>query len=426
LFAASPLDPYASAIQLWLNEGRSRKQIADLLLSEFGVETSDTSVRRAIERHDLEVPDVVRKEGERAATPGLEIKGDLATVTSDVSEDLGDLDGIVRNRGLNPKDWVVEKVTVNEWDSNAGGGDIIRLQQLKVYLKRHFALQFITPASPVKVFNRPSPPKFARNESALAVIAGDEQEPYSDPHVKQSFLRMLEKVQPNIFVHLGDVMDLPTISRHKDNPEWAASVQECLNTGYATLRAYREASPDTRMIFLVGNHDERIRNELLLRAERMYGIRAADKPGQEEEESALSIRRLLRLDELQIEFIDPHGGYAHAQFNLSNQLGVRHGWLTGGNTAGKTLDRLGHSIVVGHTHAQRLNQKTLYSIDGTPKVLTAVEAGTLSQVKGGIGYAVNPDWQQGFVTASVWEDGSFKLDLATYTDGALRWRSDRF
>lgn len=420
----SPLDPYIDTIQQWLDEGLDKTEIAARLGDQFGVETTRSSVRRAIERNGLD-------EGTSSATfgdrPGVSIKADGAQVTSDIlKEDLGDFDELIRARGLDPANWTVDSVVSNEWDSNAGDEGVITLRQMKLNLKRKIEVaDFPKPAEPIKMFARPSrSPK--KSSSFLSVVLGDEQEPYSDAYVIEAVLAFLEKTQPEVIIHLGDVMDLPTISRHKDNPEWGAPVQECINAGYLRLRSYREAAPDARILFMVGNHDERLRNELLLRAERMYNVRPADIPGEPEAIAAYSPRHLLRLDELGIEFINPQGGYAHAQVNLSTELGVRHGWLTGENTAGKTLDRLGHSIIVGHTHHQRISQKTVFNLDGQPHVLTAAEAGTLSQIESGLGYVVNPNWQHGCVTAQVWDDGSFHLDLATYTSGSLRWRGERF
>jgi hypothetical protein len=42
------------------------------------------------------------------------------------------------------------------------------------------------------------------------------------------------------------------------------------------------------------------------------------------------------------------------------------------------------------------------------------------------GYTDEPDWQQGFITAEIWSDGFFKLDTATYVNGVLMWRGQRY
>jgi hypothetical protein len=427
-FQTSPLDPFASAIQVWLNEGKTNGEIVSLLKKEFDIESSETSVRRAIERHQLIRPE--KTEQARPEPAGVRIENDTAVITTDLTEEqLGDAEGMITARGLDPEDWILERVIINEWEgfykNDSNVAEKVPLRQFKLFLKKKLSYEFVSPAVHIPEVIRKPHGTTSAVHSKLVVIVGDEQEPYGDPTLKGLFLNWLDENQPDQGVHLGDLMDLPTISRHKDNPEWAASVQECVNAGYATLRSYIDASPSTQWKLMVGNHDERIRNELLLRAERMYGIRPADVDGQEQEE-ALSLKRLLHLDALGIDFVDPKGAYAHASVKLTDKLQVRHGWLTGNNAAQSSLGRLGHSIIVGHTHHQRVHYKTIYDIDGNRQILQGVEAGTMCNPHKGIGYAVDPDWQQGFATATIWPDGSFNIELATYNNGVLNWRDQRY
>jgi hypothetical protein len=156
----------------------------------------------------------------------------------------------------------------------------------------------------------------------------------------------------------------------------------------------------------------------------MYGIKRAEIEGQDEP-SVHSIAHLLRLDELGVEFLEPHGSYEHSQVNLSPYLAARHGWLArkgSGASALATLQHLGYSIVVGHTHRQSLVHKTTHDINGELTTLAACETGCMCQIKDGLGYAVSPDWQAGFATATIWPNGRFKIDLATYVNGELLWR----
>src|SRR5208283_445858 len=128
-------------------------------------------------------------------------------------------------------------------------------------------------------------------------------------------------------------------------------------------------------------------------------------------EKALSPKFLLRLDELKIEYVDPEGPYALAQINLSPKLAVRHGWIArkgSGASALDTLEHLGYSVIVGHTHRQSLVYKTTHDIDGAPATLTAAEAGCMCRVnqtpidgRRWPNYSPVPDWQQGFSTVTV-------------------------
>jgi hypothetical protein len=239
----------------------------------------------------------------------------------------------------------------------------------------------------------------------------------------------LEENKPEEGILIGDTVDFPDISRHRLDPENNATVQECINSGYKVLRDYVKASPETRWTKLAGNHDERIRNTMIDMAEKMYNVKQAELEEDPNAPSVLSIRHLLRLDELGIEYIEPNGEYAQCQVNISPYLAARHGWLAAkgsGSSALKTLEHLGYSIVVGHTHRQGHVHKTTHDINGDPTTLTAIETGCMCRVEGGLGYAVAPDWQNGFATATVYEDGKFKMDLATYVSNTLMWRDQRY
>jgi hypothetical protein len=102
------------------------------------------------------------------------------------------------------------------------------------------------------------------------------------------------------------------------------------------MRDYVAASAATQWSKLIGNHDTRLREFVLKQARELYGVRRATRPGDNPESSVLSLEHLLRLDELGINLVDPHGPYDHGQVNLSKNLAVRHGWLAqkgGGKTA---------------------------------------------------------------------------------------------
>lgn len=362
-----------------------------------------------------------RKPAKRAE---LRIKGDEATLTTKPSATLTTPEEALRARGLDPAEWEVKDMIVGEWDAMAAGGEPITMRQFKLILHRRAPIKFVFPA----VETEYRAPKAWRppNGSRLVVLVGDQQAPYQDPKLHDLFRQWLERNRPHEGVLIGDTVDFPSISRHKDNPEWHVSVQECINAGYLVLRDYVRASEGTRWTKLVGNHDERIRNELLNRAERLYNVRPADVPGEAPETDALSLRRLLHLDALGIELVIPKGNYTHAQVQVSPQLVVRHGWLTGKNSAEASLKSLSYSLVVGHTHKQRIHNRTVYDSSGGHTTLTGVETGCMCRIEEGLGYAVDPDWVNGFATASVWPDGRFQIDLAKYVDGVLYWRKQRY
>jgi hypothetical protein len=372
-----------------------------------------------------------KNKGERAYTKVSGDNASFATPTlteDDAGYDLGDLDTLLQERGLDPEDWTVETVTINEWDGPVAGGRTQKLRQLKAVLKRRRSDLF--PKLPTEVEGeykrrKPNPP--SKHDRRLVVMCGDQQAPFVDPVLHGRFCDWLEYNKPEAGVLIGDTVDFPDISRHRLNPENTASVQDCIGSAYSTLRDYVQASEDTYWQKLPGNHDERLRNTIIDWATELYGIHAAPTDDDPTPAPALSVENLLRLNELGIEYIDPLGQYDQAQVNLSKYLAVRHGWIAvkgSGASALKTLEHLGYSIVVGHTHRQSVVFKTAHDIDGNTTTLVGVEAGCMCQI--GLGYSVAEDWQQGFAVAEIYPDGFFKVDLATFVDGVLLYRDQRF
>lgn len=356
----------------------------------------------------------------------LRIDGDEATATSNVDSELSNPNSLLKERGLSPDEWEVTNIKVNEWDGPTGEP----CKQLTVHAKRRFEqLSLLQPAYEPDSYVAPTKSKPKGDKPRLVVFAGDQQAPYHDTDLHDKFCSWLDANKPDYGILMGDTVDFPDISRHAPNPEWDRTAQDCINSGYLLLRDYVQSSTDTVWTKLMGNHDERIRNRLINLYTNLYGLRRADVPGEDVEAPALCVSNLLRLDALGIKFAQPNGGYQHAQVQVSKHLAARHGWIASkgsGTSALSTLRHLGYSIIVGHTHRQSLVHKTTHDIDGAPSTLAAAETGCLCKLQDGLGYTVAPDWQNGFATASVWPDGTFKIDLATYANGKLYYRDQRY
>lgn len=359
-----------------------------------------------------------------AARRKTEIRGDTATVYVD-PVDLGDIEGLLRSRNLDPDEWVVTSATLNEWDGPVAGGGTQVLRQLKVTLKRAPRLILAAPAVHVPpVRPRPGTRRSRRaDQPRVTVVEGDHQAPYHDPDLDVAACKLIADVGPAEHVLLGDTMDLPTISKHADHPAAQAKVQECIQAGYELVRRRRDAHPDARCRKLKGNHDWRLESELLVRAERLYGIKPADT-GDGPEVDALSLRRLLHLDALGVELVEDPRGWEHAEVELvpgPQGLVVRHGWLTGENSAKRSVHKRGRSMIVGHGHAR----EHWFGWDPSAECeRQAVMAGTMSLARDHRfpHFAVADLWLQGLVVVTVWPDGEFQVEHARWDGKRLRWR----
>lgn len=396
----SPLEAFKDQILKYKNQGKSATEIQKILHDVSGVQTSTRSIQRQIKNWS----------------------SDFTTYTSQNfieanSTSAGDAEDLMKERGLDPNEWIVERLKISEWESPNGE----MLHALNGTLIRKSPIGLISPArADGYIF---SSPKQKKSEGGkLVVCVGDQQAPFHDKALHKAFCRFLQDTQPEEGVLLGDTLDFSDISRHRLNPERGASAQESIQAGYEVLRDYRHASPDTQWVKLPGNHDERLRNIVIDQLINIYGITRAQVNSQIEP-AVISVEHLLRLDELGIEYIDPQGQYDQAQYTITSQVAARHGWLASkgsGTTALKSLEQLGYSIVVGHSHRQSIVHKTLHDIFGNTKTVTGIETGCMCEL--GLGYATAEDWQQGMVTLSISDDGSFHPSLATFKDGKLYWQ----
>jgi hypothetical protein len=426
-------EPYYSRVKTMIEEGETNASIAS------AIDVSKDSIRRFRSRHGYDQmfdPRTLRKSGVRVRGDDAEVTTPVVPTEAKPYPHMDDPDAMLLERGLDPEQWAIDGATVNEWDGPQAGGSVVTYHQAKLQLRRK---QPEASLLPVRSDGWVAPPKkpMKLDEPQLIVVVGDQQAPFQDPHLHELFCGWLEENRPQRGVSLGDTVDLSDISKHRKDPDNLALVNECLQSGYDLLRGYVTSSPDTAWQILDGNHDERLRNVLLDNpsAQPLYGIKRVDTDSEQGEE-VLAIDHLMRLDELGIEYVKPHGAYSIAQIKLTDRLAVAHGWLAqkgSGTSALATLNHLRYSIIVGHTHRQSIVYHTSHDIDDEPSTLVAAEAGCMCRVNQQIvdgrmfpNYTPKPDWQQGFCTVTVHPDGYFRVDNATYVNGTLLWRDQLY
>lgn len=390
-------------------------------------EINRSTFRDFLYKHDLPTTKDKISKGNGSS---LKIKKDNVEIeTAKQSEPFNNNDEIIKERNLDPKDWEFEGLVDSEWDSP--NGEVLRARKLTLKRKNNTKGRLVLPArTDGKIWKAPKP-KTTKNGSKLFVVVGDQQAPFHCPELEEKQLTLIDSEEVHTIVDIGDTNDFPDISRYKKNPELeeVATVQKCVNGGYKRLENQRAAAPDARIVKIIGNHDVRLRDFQLNYVPQLFGLKRAEIEGIEEE-PVMSITNLMRLDELQVELVGDNMSFEHGQFNISDKLAVRHGWYANkgaGKSALNTLEHLGYSIIVGHTHRQAIVHKTVFDIHGEPSVLAAAEIGASCRVDvTGLGFAPAPDWQQGGLTVEVWPDGRFHMDLMTYVNGDLYWRGNRY
>lgn len=384
-----------------------------------------STFRDFLYRYDLPT----KKEKTEDNVTTMKIKGNSVDIETPKAPGFPNNDEIIRERNLDPSDYEIEGLIDSEWDSP--NGETLRARKLQLRRKKNTIGRLVLPArTDGKNYAPPKPPKL-KNGNKLFVVLGDQQSPFHDPVLEDKQLQLIDSQNVNTIVNLGDTNDFPDISKYKKNPELEeiATVQKCINGGYDIIRNQREAAPNSRIVKIIGNHDVRLRDFQLNYVPQLFGLKRAEIEGIEEE-PVMSLTNLMRLDELKVDLVGDYASFEHGQFNISDYLAVRHGWYANkgsGKSALNTLEHLGYSVIVGHTHRQAIVHKTTFDIHGNSTTLCAVEIGGSCRLDiTGLGFAPAPDWQQGGATVEVWPDGRFHVDLMTYVNGELYWRDMRF
>lgn len=279
-----------------------------------------------------------------------------------------------------------------------------------------------------KLPNRPS----TITTPGTYVILPDQQIPWHDRELHEVILRFLNDLAPDGIILSGDVVDLPQFSlkypwnkRMVSDP--VASVRAHQKMTRVVLAEYVDAAQSDHNWIVPGNHDERYLSYVTARAPLLNAIE--DERGR----PLVSLESFFDADGLGYQVAtDPAGmaSYPAAHVTLGKHVGIYHGWLLGNGKAGASaiahLEYLQHSVVVAHTHRSAKVHKTLHSLSGDVVVLVGIEAGTLAQVRGGLGHTVNPNWQQGGAVVTIFEDGEFTADTAVYANHSLFYNGQRW
>lgn len=252
----------------------------------------------------------------------------------------------------------------------------------------------------------------AKTRSTL--ILPDIQYPYHDAVVLDKILKVVRTYQPDQVIQIGDGIDFPTVSQWSKGTagEYADTLQEHID-GYRkdVLQPLRNAAESSKMIWLEGNHDLRVRDFVRKYAAPLGPLRA------------LEIPNLFALQDLDIE-------YVKGPIRIATNTLAFHGHESGGYCASasawdtKFAKRYGSdkNFIFGHTHQPFLITRAFgYSGKVSPRftmnVGSIMDPVAATYVKDG---AVS--WQQSFAWLEddgkrVWPELVTLVDRLGYFKG---------
>lgn len=263
-------------------------------------------------------------------------------------------------------------------------------------------------------------------------------DPFHDTKAMSVAIQIIEYEQRkdgvNQVVNLGDFLDLPSQGRFAQEATFANTTQLAIDYGHEFLGRQRAAAPDAEVVLIEGNHDRRLQNFVEANALAAFGLKRANMPGSW---PVMSLPYLLRLDELNVTYIDSYPAGKHW---VNDKLRAIHGnkVRSNGSTAAAYTNDMPHiSTVFGHTHRLEIQSKTTWDRLGKIRSM-AISPGCLCRVDGGVpsvNGSIDPhghpkeefeNWQNGIAVIKYKDSGEFFVDLVQIDDGRTVYQGLEF
>ena len=279
---------------------------------------------------------------------------------------------------------------------------------------------FISQAKPTIIRPTKSTAKKSTDEK-LAIILPDIQagfrryedgtlDPIHDPKALDVALQIIKDTKPDQVILNGDNLDFPQLGRFSQENTFAQTLNPTLDYVHKFLAQIRANAPDTKIVYLAGNHELRLSKYIMQYAERLYGVRQAGT-----EDKVLTIPFLLNLAEIDCEY---KSGYPANEYWINERLKAIHGHLVrpAGKTAAAIVAKEETSTLFGHIHRHEYAARTAKNFSGARFVI-AQSFGCLARVDGAVpSYGSGVD-EMTDKPVENWENWQQGIGVVHYQDG---------
>ena len=260
-------------------------------------------------------------------------------------------------------------------------------------------------------------------------------QPTHDEDAISVALAITKQVKPHVVALVGDNLDLPELSKYRITPAYQQTTQASIDRATTFCAQIREAAPNAQIVWLAGNHEERLPNHILDNARAAFGLRRGEIP---DTWPVLSVPYLCRMDDFDIEY---RPGYPASHLWLNQKIRIIHGnkVRSNGSTAHMYLNSEKTSVIYGHIHRIELAFKTREDYDG-PRTIMAASPGCLARIDGAVpstkqGMDIDgrplvshENWQQGLAVVEYETTGRhrFTYDCIPIFGGSASYRGKWF
>jgi predicted phosphodiesterase len=238
------------------------------------------------------------------------------------------------------------------------------------------------------------------------------------------FPQFLTDVEPHHLACLGDITDQESMSQYVNEPgKHSNGLQDGLDCAHNVMGHWAASTPkDTLCELELGNHDIRVYKQVLTKIPELHGLRRAGT-----DDRLLDIGYMLNLEPAWNYVRHEDGTYPHEAINI---LGDPRAIAVHGDTARKGAGNTAHAylynddydlVLHGHDHRLAYVHRRSGSV-----IKVGVSVGCMTILSHGYNVLRGTDWQNGFATVEIFEDGTRAVDLATWRDNVLTWRGMRW
>jgi len=258
----------------------------------------------------------------------------------------------------------------------------------------------------------------------------DRLQPTHDEDAIRIALEITRSVNPDKVILVGDNIDAPEFGKYRLSPAFQRTMQASIDRASLLCAQVRDAAPNAEILWLAGNHEERLPNYLMDNAVAAFGLRQGNRP---DSWPVLSVPFLCQFDHYGVTYVP---GYPAGSVWINQRLRVIHGdkVASNGSTAHKYLGTEKTSVIYGHIHRREWAERTRDDWDGARTIMAASPGclartdGAVPSTKQGTDLDGRPlyrteDWQQGVAVVTYEEgEGRFVYEQVAIHNGWSHYR----